>query len=176
MEQKFYDRAKQARAKLMELRASLDCDGRAARAREIENLMGQPGFWDDQDKAQALMDELKATKGVIKPFDEALADAKNVAEVFDSLGMEFVANFEFQNFGYDCTSPDGVEWALHEGGLHRLNVPREFIEALGSKGNLAGIEYDEFEHCIINRNISIELASKGRIKAPVFELCNTRET
>ncbi len=110
-----------------------------------------------------------------KPFDEALSDAKNVAEVFDSLGMEFVANFEFQNFGYDCTSPDGVEWALHEGGLHRLNVPREFIEALGSKGNLAGIEYDEFEHCIINRNISIELASKGRIKAPVFELCKNND-
>ena len=83
MEQKFYDRAKQARAKLMELRASLDCDGRAARAREIENLMGQPGFWDDQDKAQALMDELKATKGVIKPFDEALAACDDMDAIME---------------------------------------------------------------------------------------------
>ena len=83
MEQKFYDRAKQARAKLMELRASLDCDGRAARAREIENLMGQPGFWDDQDKAQALMDELKATKGVIKPFDEALAACNDMDAIME---------------------------------------------------------------------------------------------
>jgi peptide chain release factor 2 len=83
MEQKFYDRAKQARAKLMELRASLDCDGRAARAWEIENLMGQPGFWDDQDKAQALMDELKATKGVIKPFDEALAACDDMDAIME---------------------------------------------------------------------------------------------
>ena len=83
MEQKFYDRAKQARAKLMELRASLDCDGRAARAKEIENLMGQPGFWDDQDKAQALMDELKATKGVIKPFDEALAACDDMDAIME---------------------------------------------------------------------------------------------
>ena len=83
MEQKFYDRAKQARAKLMELRASLDCDGRAARAREIENLMSQPGFWDDQDKAQALMDELKATKGVIKPFDEALAACDDMDAIME---------------------------------------------------------------------------------------------
>ena len=83
MEQKFYDRARQARAKLMELRASLDCDGRAARAREIENLMGQPGFWDDQDKAQALMDELKATKGVIKPFDEALAACNDMDAIME---------------------------------------------------------------------------------------------
>ena len=83
MEQKYYDRAKQARAKLMELRASLDCDGRAARAREIENLMGQPGFWDDQDKAQALMDELKATKGVIKPFDEALAACDDMDAIME---------------------------------------------------------------------------------------------
>ena len=83
MEQKYYDRAKQARAKLMELRASLDCDGRAARAKEIENLMGQPGFWDDQDKAQALMDELKATKGVIKPFDEALAACDDMDAIME---------------------------------------------------------------------------------------------
>ena len=83
MEQKFYDRAKQARAKLMELRASLDCDGRAARAKEIENLMGQPGFWDDQEKAQALMDELKATKGVIKPFDEALAACDDMDAIME---------------------------------------------------------------------------------------------
>ena len=83
MEQKFYDRAKQARAKLMELRASLDCEGRAARAKEIENLMGQPGFWDDQDKAQELMDELKATKGVIKPFDEALAACDDMDAIME---------------------------------------------------------------------------------------------
>ena len=83
MEQKYYDRAKQARAKLMELRASLDCEGRAARAKEIENLMSQPGFWDDQDNAQALMDELKATKGVIKPFDEALAACDDMDAIME---------------------------------------------------------------------------------------------
>ena len=100
MEQKFYDRAKQARAKLMELRASLDCDGRAARAKEIENLMSQPGFWDDQDKAQALMDELKATKGVIKPFDEALAACDDmdafmeIAEEDESCFDEAVAEID----------------------------------------------------------------------------------
>ena len=72
MEQKFYDRAKAVRENLMGLRNSLECDKRALRAKEIETEMAQPGFWNDQDRAQEMVDELKATKGLLKPFDEAL--------------------------------------------------------------------------------------------------------
>ena len=105
-----------------------------------------------------------------KNYEDAVEDAKKVASIFKKLDMDFVANFEFQNFGYDCKSPDGFDWSCKEGGVHRLNLPPEYIAALAREGNLAGIEYDEFEHCIINRNLSIEMASKRKIKPPVFAL------
>ena len=103
-------------------------------------------------------------------LEEAVKNAKTVGEKFKELGMDFVANFEFQNFKYDCASPDGTQWAYNGEGLHRLELPGEYAEVLASCGNLAGIEYDELEHCIINRNLTIELSSKGKIKAPVFPL------
>ncbi len=105
-----------------------------------------------------------------KNYDEALEDARKTAFIFKNLCMDFVANFEFQNFSYDCKSPDGFDWAFNSDGLHRLCLNKEYIGALCCEGNLAGIEYDEFEHCIINRNLSVELASKGKIKPPVFPL------
>ena len=110
-----------------------------------------------------------------KNYDESLEDACKAAGIFKNLGIDFVANFEFQNFGYDCKSPDGFEWVYNGEGLHRLSLTKEYIEALACEGNLAGIEYDEFEHCIINRNISIELGSKGKIKPPVFPLCENAD-
>ena len=94
--------------------------------------------------------------------------ARGVAAAAKELGAELIANFESQNFKYDMKGPDGTEWANRPDGTHRLILPPEFVEALRSEGNLAGIAYDEFEHCIINGNISLSLGAGHEVTAPVF--------
>ncbi|MBQ7638629.1 MAG: hypothetical protein IJS90_06995 [Clostridia bacterium] len=97
-----------------------------------------------------------------------LERAKKVAERMKELKTPFIANFETQNFRYDCSTEEGHDWANHPDGTHRLNIPKEMVAALNSEKGLAGIMYDEFEHTIINRNISIFMDSKMKLDVPVF--------
>jgi peptide chain release factor 2 len=53
---------------------------------EIERQMAAPGFWDNQEKAQATIAELKSLNAILKPLDEALAataDLKVLVEMAD---------------------------------------------------------------------------------------------
>lgn len=100
---------------------------------------------------------------------EECEKARRTAEMIKQLGAEFIANFEEQNFNYDCKSSDGYEWATHEGGVHRLEVPEVFLKALSSAGNFLGVMYDEFEHVIINRNLSLKLDKKVKNYVHVFK-------
>jgi peptide chain release factor 2 len=62
--------------------------------------MAQPGFWDNQEKAQATIAELKALSALLKPLDEALSGAADLeallemAEEDPALGAELVAEIE----------------------------------------------------------------------------------
>jgi hypothetical protein len=49
------------------------------------------------------------------------------------------------------------------------------VEALGSAGNLLAVSHDEFEHVIINRNISLWMASKGKTDKAAFEQPKTKD-
>ncbi len=51
---------------------------------EIEKAMAAPGFWDNQEKAQATVGQLKGLNAVVKPLDEAveaLADLQAMVEM-----------------------------------------------------------------------------------------------
>lgn len=101
---------------------------------------------------------------------EACAKIKQVMEKCREKGVEIIVNHEWQNFQHDCVGKDGWDWADGGDGCHRLNLPDEYKQTLASQENCVGIMYDEFEHTIINRNLSLELASKGKIKENVFPL------
>lgn len=58
-----------------------DYDNKKNRAAEIEALMGEGSFWSNQEKAQALVAELKGLKSLLKPIDEVLQTSA------DLLGM-----------------------------------------------------------------------------------------
>jgi peptide chain release factor 2 len=48
--------------------------------------MGQPGFWDNQEKAQQTIQQLKVLNGVLKPFEEmqsSVGDLQALAELCD---------------------------------------------------------------------------------------------
>lgn len=106
---------------------------------------------------------------------EDAADAEKLAAICEKMGVDFIANFEKQNFVDVDVSADGHDWANHEDGTHCLNVPKEYTDALNSHGNCMGIMYDEFEHVIIHRNVSLALSSKFRTDKPTFPVISSKD-
>ena len=120
----------------------------------------------------------KTGKGVdfilchVDPTDGTLEDnvkyAQETAQALDELGVDFIANFEAQNFIAELVTSDGYDWANRPDGTHLLKLPKEYVDALNSRGNCMGLMYDELEHVIINRNLSISLDSKFKTVLPAF--------
>jgi len=49
--------------------------------------MGQPGFWDHQDSAKAVVSEVKVLKAVIEPIESMLREIDDVKALYE-LGEE----------------------------------------------------------------------------------------
>jgi peptide chain release factor 2 len=58
-----------------------------ARRDELEQQMGQPDFWNNQERAQSVIAELKTLNAVIKPFEELIAQGDDL-EAMIELGDE----------------------------------------------------------------------------------------
>lgn len=98
-----------------------------------------------------------------QPVAKSCEEAERLAQLFREKNIDFISNHEDLNFNYEAKTPDGFDWANDNGdGTHRMKLPDEYVQALNKEGNCLGIMYDEFEHVIINRNISILLAGKFR--------------
>ena len=54
---------------LKELKSSLDLSNKALRIEEIEGIMEEPGFWDNTEKSQAYMKELKNLKDTADEYN-----------------------------------------------------------------------------------------------------------
>ena len=102
--------------------------------------------------------------------DEECERVKETVKSIKELGTDAIINFEKQNFVYVDVSADGYDWANRANGTHLLRLPEKFKQAMASEGNLIGVMYDELEHVIINRNVSLALDSKFVIDIPAFPL------
>ena len=60
-----------------------DVPGRAKRQQEIEALMGSPGFWDDNQKAQTFISELKNIKAAVGDFPAYEQQAQDLRELLE---------------------------------------------------------------------------------------------
>ena len=100
--------------------------------------------------------------------------AARLASVLADAGVEFIANFEFQNVR-GAVDAAGHDWTRAPDGCHRLTPDPAFIGALGSRGNLLGVTYDEFEYAISTRNLSLWWGNKLRFGAPVFPPLKTKD-
>ena len=73
------------------MRDSLRVDDRAARLKELEAKMGDPGFWDNQDTANEIISELKSIKARIDPVQQAtgkIEDAQMLWEMAEEADDE----------------------------------------------------------------------------------------
>ncbi|WOO42554.1 peptide chain release factor 2 [Rubellicoccus peritrichatus] len=69
----------------------LDVEKKQERIAELENTMGAPGFWDSQEKAQAVIGEsnrLKTSIESIIPFSARVDDLKAMAELVEEADEE----------------------------------------------------------------------------------------
>ncbi|WP_188378628.1 peptide chain release factor 2 [Halobacillus andaensis] len=56
--------------RLADFRGSLDVDQKKTRIAELEEEMTEPGFWDDQDTAQKVINEVNGLKGLVNTLEK----------------------------------------------------------------------------------------------------------
>jgi len=62
-----------------------DIDGKRARLSVLDAEMADPGFWNNQEKAQATLQETKALRGWLEPYDKLTARVESALELDELL-------------------------------------------------------------------------------------------
>ncbi|MGG2108486.1 peptide chain release factor 2 [Lysinibacillus pakistanensis] len=66
--------------KLADFRGSLDLENKEARIQELDEMMLEPGFWDDQQAAQVVINEGNGLKAIVNEY-------KDLVEIHENLDM-----------------------------------------------------------------------------------------
>ncbi|WP_408609662.1 peptide chain release factor 2 [Catenibacillus scindens] len=72
---------------LIEVRDSLNLAAKEARIQELNNIMEEPGFWDNPEKSQEAMKELKNLKDTVEQYQK-LSQAYEDVETMIEMGYE----------------------------------------------------------------------------------------
>lgn len=81
------DTLKASQARLDELRSCLNVDALKEQIADLEEIMGADGFWDDPDKAQVTVKQLKGFKSTVSMPDELQRELEDTI-VLVEMGME----------------------------------------------------------------------------------------
>lgn len=85
-------------AKLEQLRGLFDLENKETNIQEYEEMMADPQFWDNQERAQTIIDQNNAIKSVVNNYYE-------VAETLE----EMIATYELLQEEYDDEMKDDLE-------------------------------------------------------------------
>jgi peptide chain release factor 2 len=55
---------------------------------ELEKKMARAGFWNDQDKAKAVVSEVSAVKTIVEPVEKLISAGRDLAELFELAAQE----------------------------------------------------------------------------------------
>jgi len=114
------------------LRNYLDIEKNEARLKELEAKMASPGFWDNQEKARPIIQELKIARAIIDPYFECRKefdelgellvivgddDQGGVEEINDSLRKleKDIAALEFKSLMGDKLDKNSAILSIHAG-------------------------------------------------------------
>jgi len=67
---------------------TFDLDGKRATLRQLEARMGEPGFWSDHAAAQSVVQQVKAAKSWVEPFDAISGRVETARELEEMLALE----------------------------------------------------------------------------------------
>jgi peptide chain release factor 2 len=68
-----------------------DLESKQNTLRELEDRMTRPGFWDNQERAQGVVGELKSIRMVVKPLEDALASSSDLEGLLELAGDDSTA-------------------------------------------------------------------------------------
>ncbi|UQD53380.1 peptide chain release factor 2 [Bacillus methanolicus] len=74
--------------KLADFRGSLDLENKEARIAELDEVMLQPDFWDDQQKAQAIINEANGLKDLVNEFNDMNETLENLELTYELVKEE----------------------------------------------------------------------------------------
>ena len=63
-----------------------DLESKKNTLQEIEDRMARPGFWDNQERAQLVVGELKSLRMIIKPLEESLVSSHDLEGLLELAG------------------------------------------------------------------------------------------
>ncbi|MEK0313786.1 peptide chain release factor 2 [Cohnella sp. 56] len=85
--------------RLTYLRGSLDLDLKQEMIANFEEKMSAPDFWDDNEKAQSVISELNAVKGVVEQYTTLAAEQEDLEAMQEMLEEETDADLEAEWVG-----------------------------------------------------------------------------
>ncbi|WP_407656245.1 peptide chain release factor 2 [Lysinibacillus mangiferihumi] len=74
--------------KLADFRGSLDLENKEARIQELDEMMLEPGFWDDQQGAQVIINEGNGLKAIVNEYKELVDTHENLDMTLELLREE----------------------------------------------------------------------------------------
>ncbi|MFJ7649948.1 peptide chain release factor 2 [Lysinibacillus sp. NPDC097279] len=74
--------------KLADFRRSLDLENKEARIQELDEMMLEPGFWDDQQGAQVVINEGNGLKAIVNEYKELVDTHENLDMTLELLREE----------------------------------------------------------------------------------------
>lgn len=95
------------REKIGETAGILEIERKRAEAVELKNLSGQPGFWNDREKAVSVGQKLESLESEVREWDEIMTEVRELEE--------FVAMAENEAVhGKNKKDGNGIEEGLHD--------------------------------------------------------------
>ncbi|EGQ1672922.1 peptide chain release factor 2 [Staphylococcus pseudintermedius] len=111
-------------AKLEQLRGSLDLENKETNIQEYEEMMADPQFWDNQERAQTIIDQNNAIKSVVNNYYEVAETLEEMAATYELLQEEYddemKDDLEQEVIGFQ-TKVDQFELQLLLDGEHDAN-------------------------------------------------------
>lgn len=74
--------------KLADFRGLFDLENKEARIAELDEIMLQPDFWDDQQKAQAIINEANGLKDLVNEFNDMNETLENLELTYELVKEE----------------------------------------------------------------------------------------
>ncbi|HDG4742374.1 peptide chain release factor 2 [Staphylococcus aureus] len=74
---------------LTQIRGSLDLENKETNIQEYEEMMAEPNFWDNQTKAQDIIDKNNALKAIVNGYKTLQAEVDDMDATWDLLQEEF---------------------------------------------------------------------------------------
>ncbi|MEJ5185788.1 MAG: peptide chain release factor 2 [Candidatus Geothermincolales bacterium] len=71
------------RERILKIRSIFDVEGKREKLKELEDKASQPSFWDDQQGARRVLEEMSALKEVVEVYDSLVREEEDLQALID---------------------------------------------------------------------------------------------